>query len=77
MVDFKNTILIMTSNVGATKINKKNHQVLGFGTNKDKEEETKDQYDKMKEKRRDMGNDLYLAAFILLIKFSHASIKTK
>ena len=35
--------------VGATKINKKNHQVLGFGTNKDKEEETKDQYDKMKE----------------------------
>ena len=27
MVDFKNTILIMTSNVGATKINKKNHQV--------------------------------------------------
>ena len=48
-VDFKNTILIMTSNVGATKINKKNHQVLGFGTNKDKEEETKDQYDKMKE----------------------------
>ena len=49
MVDFKNTILIMTSNVGATKINKKNHQVLGFGTNKDNEEETKDQYDKMKE----------------------------
>ena len=49
MVDFKNTILIMTSNVGATKINKKNHQALGFGTNKDKEEETKDQYDKMKE----------------------------
>ena len=46
MVDFKNTILIMTSNVGATKINKKNHQVLGFGINKDKEEETKDQYDK-------------------------------
>lgn len=31
----------------------------------------------MKEKRRDMGNDLYLALFILLIKFSHASIKTK
>ena len=49
MFYFKNTILIMTSNVGATKINKKNHQVLGFGTNKDKEEETKDQYDKMKE----------------------------
>ena len=48
MVDFKNTILIMTSNVGATKINKGN-KVLGFGTNKDKKEEIKNQYDKMKE----------------------------
>ena len=48
MVDFKNTILIMTSNVGATKINKGN-KVLGFGTNKDKEEEIKNQYDKMKD----------------------------
>ena len=47
MVDFKNTILIMTSNVGATKINK--HKVLGFGINRDIEEESKDQYDKMKE----------------------------
>lgn len=47
MVDFKNTILIMTSNVGATKINK--NKVLGFGTNKDKEEDMKNQYDKMKE----------------------------
>lgn len=47
MVDFKNTILIMTSNVGATKINK--NKVLGFGTNKDKEEDIKNQYDKMKE----------------------------
>ena len=35
----------MTSNVGATKINKKSSSI-GFGTNKDKEEETKDQYDK-------------------------------
>ena len=42
MVDFKNTILIMTSNVGATKINKGN-KVLGFGTNKDKEEDIKNQ----------------------------------
>ena len=49
MVDFKNTILIMTSNVGATKINKKNNHVLGFGMNKDKEEEIKDQYENMKE----------------------------
>lgn len=47
MVDFKNTILIMTSNVGATKINK--NKVLGFGTNKDKDEDIKNQYDKMKD----------------------------
>ena len=46
MIDFKNTILIMTSNVGATKINK--NKVLGFETNKDKED-TRNQYDKMKE----------------------------
>ena len=38
----------MTSNVGATKINK-TKESLGFGTNKDKEEEIKDQYEKMKE----------------------------
>ena len=47
MVDFKNTILIMTSNVGATKINK--NKVLGFGANNDKDEEMKNQYDKMKD----------------------------
>lgn len=46
MIDFKNTILIMTSNVGATKINK--NKVLGFETNKDKED-TRNQYDRMKE----------------------------
>ena len=42
MIDFKNTILIMTSNIGATKINK--NKVLGFETNKDKED-TRNQYD--------------------------------
>ena len=46
MIDYKNTILILTSNVGATKINK--NKVLGFETNKDKED-TRNQYDKMKE----------------------------
>src|SRR5699024_1734437 len=46
MIDFKNTILIMTSNIGATKINK--NKVLGFETNKDKED-TRNQYNKMKE----------------------------
>ena len=47
MVDFKNTILIMTSNVGASKISKQ--KVLGFGTSKDKEVIIKNQYDKMKD----------------------------
>ena len=46
MIDFKNTILIITSNVGATKINK--NKVLGFETNKDKED-TRNQYYRMKE----------------------------
>ena len=47
VVDFKNTILIMTSNVGATNISK--NKVLGFGVSKNKEVDTKNQYDKMKE----------------------------
>ncbi|MCR8745924.1 ATP-dependent Clp protease ATP-binding subunit [Romboutsia lituseburensis] len=46
-VDFKNTIVIMTSNVGATKINKE--KVLGFSTNKDHGSKMKDSYEKMKE----------------------------
>ncbi len=46
-IDFKNTVLIMTSNVGATQGNKSN--TLGFSTSKDKEEENKDKYEKMKE----------------------------
>ncbi len=43
-VDFKNTVIIMTSNVGATSLRKQN--VLGFSTAK---EETKEEYEKMKE----------------------------
>ena len=45
-VDFKNTILIMTSNVGAKTIKKQ--KTLGFGT-PDKELKERDEYDKMKE----------------------------
>ncbi len=44
-VDFKNTVLIMTSNVGATSLNKKN--VLGFSVSED--EETMEEYEMMKE----------------------------
>ncbi len=46
-VDFKNTIIIMTSNVGATTIGKE--KSLGFATMKDKDEEAKTSYEKMKE----------------------------
>lgn len=43
-VDFKNTVIIMTSNVGATSIKKQN--VLGFATSDDK---GKEEYERMKE----------------------------
>ena len=45
-VEFKNTILIMTSNVGAKTIKKQ--KTLGFGT-PDKDKKERDEYDKMKE----------------------------
>ena len=44
VVDFKNTVIIMTSNVGATTIKKQN--VLGFAI---ASEEEKEEYEKMKE----------------------------
>ncbi len=47
-IDFKNTVLIMTSNVGASDINKSTKS-LGFSAAKDKEEEAQNDYDKMKE----------------------------
>ncbi len=43
-VDFKNTVIIMTSNVGATSLKKQN--VLGFATSVDVK---KEEYEKMKE----------------------------
>lgn len=45
-VDFKNTIVIMTSNVGASTISKQ--KTLGFKVNRDEDEE-KNEYEKMKE----------------------------
>ncbi|MGL5347090.1 MAG: ATP-dependent Clp protease ATP-binding subunit [Peptostreptococcaceae bacterium] len=47
-IDFKNTIVIMTSNVGATIISKQ--KTLGFSTKVDKEAEIKNDYEKMKDK---------------------------
>lgn len=45
-VDFKNTIIIMTSNVGASTIRRE--KVMGFSTVKEEDKE-KDDYEKMKE----------------------------
>ncbi|WP_207646848.1 ATP-dependent Clp protease ATP-binding subunit [Tepidibacter formicigenes] len=46
-VDFKNTVIIMTSNVGAHTISKQ--KILGFTASVDKEEIQKSEYEKMKE----------------------------
>ncbi len=46
-VDFKNTVVIMTSNVGASTISKQ--KTLGFATAVDKKKEEKSEYEKMKE----------------------------
>ncbi|MCC7018924.1 MAG: ATP-dependent Clp protease ATP-binding subunit [Ardenticatenales bacterium] len=47
-VDFRNTIIIMTSNVGASQLNK--HQVLGFNAAKDDQDRLTAEYDVMKDK---------------------------
>jgi ATP-dependent Clp protease ATP-binding subunit ClpC len=47
-VDFRNTIVIMTSNVGAEQIRRETS--LGFVTQTDADKKAKDDYDKMKDK---------------------------
>ncbi len=47
-VDFRNTILIMTSNIGVEQLNKQ--MALGFATKKDEAELAKSEYEKMKDK---------------------------
>ncbi|CAH2215271.1 ATP-dependent Clp protease ATP-binding subunit [Tepidibacter aestuarii] len=47
IIDFKNTLIIMTSNVGAHNIS--NQKTLGFTTHLDSEEIQKSEYEKMKE----------------------------
>ena len=47
-VDFRNTIVIMTSNVGAEQIRRETS--LGFVTQTDAAKKAKDDYDKMKDK---------------------------
>ncbi|MCH9036252.1 MAG: ATP-dependent Clp protease ATP-binding subunit [Chloroflexi bacterium] len=47
-VDFRNTIIVMTSNIGAELINRDN--TLGFSTLGDEEKTSKEAYERMKEK---------------------------
>jgi ATP-dependent Clp protease ATP-binding subunit ClpC len=47
-VDFRNTIIVMTSNVGATAI--KNNKTLGFSANLDEDKAHQQSYEVMKEK---------------------------
>jgi len=47
-VDFRNTIVIMTSNVGATLLNRE--AAIGFMQTKDKEKQAQNEYEKMKDK---------------------------
>ncbi|HXG41242.1 MAG TPA: ATP-dependent Clp protease ATP-binding subunit [Dehalococcoidia bacterium] len=47
-VDFRNTIIIMTSNVGSDLIRKE--QVLGFATKREEAQSFQEQYERMKEK---------------------------
>ncbi|MCH8086749.1 MAG: ATP-dependent Clp protease ATP-binding subunit [Chloroflexi bacterium] len=47
-VDFRNTIIVMTSNIGAELINRDN--TLGFSTIGDEEKTSKEAYERMKEK---------------------------
>ncbi len=59
-VDFKNTIIIMTSNVGASEIAKSK---IGFG-NQAEEKEQEKAYDEMKEKMVEALKDLFRPEFI-------------
>jgi ATP-dependent Clp protease ATP-binding subunit ClpC len=47
-VDFRNTIIIMTSNVGASRLNRQ--QALGFGATEDDQQRADSQYDEIREK---------------------------
>jgi len=59
-VNFKNTLIIMTSNVGANTIRKQN--VLGFSTSQ--EDEEKDEYENMKKNVMDKLKDTFRPEFL-------------
>jgi ATP-dependent Clp protease ATP-binding subunit ClpC len=61
-VDFRNTIIIMTSNVGSDLIRRDN--TLGFNVSKDEEKHAADQYAKMKEKVMQAMKNVFRPEFI-------------
>ncbi len=61
-VDFRNTILIMTSNVGSDLIRK--DSTLGFSVTRDEAKTAADQYDKMKEKVMQAMKNVFRPEFI-------------
>jgi ATP-dependent Clp protease ATP-binding subunit ClpC len=60
VVDFKNTIIILTSNVGASSI--ENPSSVGFGGNADQEEATR--YEKIKDRVNDAMKQVFRPEFI-------------
>ncbi|MCA9383918.1 ATP-dependent Clp protease ATP-binding subunit, partial [Candidatus Dojkabacteria bacterium] len=61
-VNFKNTIIIMTSNIGAAEIGEDN--ILGFGIEGEKDEQVAQAYEKMKESLMDELKDTLPPEFI-------------
>ncbi len=61
-VDFRNTIIIMTSNVGSDLIRKE--QVLGFATKREEAQTFQEQYERMKEKVLEAMKRVFRPEFI-------------
>ncbi len=61
-VDFRNTIIIMTSNVGSDLIRKE--QTLGFATKREEAKTFQDQYERMKEKVLEAMKKVFRPEFI-------------
>jgi len=61
-VDFRNTIIIMTSNVGSDLIRKE--QALGFATKRDEAQTFQEQYERMKEKVLEAMKRVFRPEFI-------------
>jgi ATP-dependent Clp protease ATP-binding subunit ClpC len=61
-VDFRNAIIVMTSNIGADVIRRQNN--IGFALSKDKETEEKDNYEDMRKKLMDQLKKAFKPEFL-------------